>query len=275
MLKQRIITALVLIPLVLWLVLFASHSLFSQAMILVVSLAAYEWAMLCGLKKRGQIIFSLLMLVALYIVWRFMLHENLPLTIYAVITVLWFLMTFYLVAKRSAIKQSQKINYFQLLLGVILLAAAWVSVVNLHDIEKHGSMLVMFLLLLIWTADTAAYFSGHKFGKHKLSPYVSPGKTWEGVIGAFIAVAILGFFMAEYEFFSLLNPVLLSAVGVAVAAVSVGGDLFESKIKRERGVKDSGNLLPGHGGVYDRIDSLIAAAPVYLLGIMMISGGTL
>ncbi|MEJ2214552.1 MAG: phosphatidate cytidylyltransferase, partial [Gammaproteobacteria bacterium] len=112
-------------------------------------------------------------------------------------------------------------------------------------------------------------------GKHKLSPYVSPGKTWEGVIGAFIAVAVLGFVMAEYEFFSLLNPVLLSAVGVAVAAVSVGGDLFESKIKRERGVKDSGNLLPGHGGVYDRIDSLIAAAPVYLLGIMMINGGTL
>ena len=275
MLKQRVITALILIPVVLWLVLFADHSIFSLAMILIVSLAAYEWGMLCGLNKTGQIIFSLLMLIGLYASWVFMLHELVPLVVFGLVTLLWLGLTIYLVAKRSSIAVSDKLNLAQLLLGVLLLAAAWVSVVKLHAIDVHGSMLVMFLLILIWTADTAAYFAGHKFGKHKLSPVVSPGKTWEGVIGAFVAVAIIAYLLANYTFFSAINPFLLSAIGVAVAAVSVGGDLFESKIKRERGVKDSGSLLPGHGGVYDRIDSLIAAAPVYLFGIMLITGDIL
>lgn len=275
MLKQRVITALILIPVVLWLVLFADHSVFSMAMILVVSLAAFEWGMLCGLNKIGQILFSLMMLVGLYVSWQFMLHEQIPLFVFGLVSIAWFGLTVYLVTKRSSIEVSDKINYAQLLVGVVLLAAAWSSVVDLHAVENHGSMLVMFLLVLIWTADTAAYFAGHKFGKHKLSPVVSPGKTWEGVIGAFAAVAVIGFFMAQYDFFSNLNPLLLSVVGVAVAAVSVGGDLFESKIKRERGVKDSGSLLPGHGGVYDRIDSLIAAAPVYLFGVLMITGDKL
>mgnify|MGYP001555096295 CR=1 FL=1 len=275
MLKQRVITALVLIPVALWLVLFADHSVFALAMILVVSLAAFEWGMLCGLNKAGQIIFSLIMLVGLYAMWQFMLHVEIPLIMFGLVSLVWLGLTVYLVAKRSPIELSEGVNYVQLPVGIILLAAAWTSIVNLHAVENHGSMLVMFLLVLIWTADTAAYFAGHKFGKHKLSPVVSPGKTWEGVIGAFTAVSIIGFFMTEYDFFAEINPFLLSFVGVAVAAVSVGGDLFESKIKRERGVKDSGNLLPGHGGVYDRIDSLIAAAPVYLFGILLITGGEL
>jgi phosphatidate cytidylyltransferase len=127
---------------------------------------------------------------------------------------------------------------------------------------------VLFLLLLIWAADTAAYFIGRRWGSRKLAPTLSPGKTWVGVYGALAAAGIAALALALW-----LDLTAGLAAGVVViclltASISVVGDLYESLVKRRRGVKDSGRLLPGHGGMLDRIDSLTAAAPVFALGFL-------
>ena len=137
---------------------------------------------------------------------------------------------------------------------------------QLHRSGDDGPVLVLFLFVLIWVADSGAYFAGRAFGKTKLSPFVSPGKTWAGAMGAlagavFSAVVLITGGWAGDA--ALVPFVLLSLL---VTAVSIGGDLWESRLKREAGVKDSGNLLPGHGGVLDRVDSLLAAAPVFAVG---------
>ena len=176
--------------------------------------------------------------------------------------------------QKEPLQQVTKVSYYSLLSGLIFLLVAWVSISHIHAISVYGPELVLALLILIWVADTSAYFTGRALGRTKLSVHVSPGKTWEGVIGALLGSAIYGYFLASYEYFEgfLVNPFGLSLFCVAITFISVGGDLFESKVKRQRGVKDSGNILPGHGGVYDRIDSLIAAAPIFLLGLFVISG---
>jgi phosphatidate cytidylyltransferase len=143
--------------------------------------------------------------------------------------------------------------------------------IQLHQTPAIGSGLVMFLFVLIWVADSGAYFAGRAFGKHKLSPHVSPGKTWEGAFGALLGAVVCGVVLYRFEWFEL-SLVQLVFVCVATAWVSIGGDLFESVMKRQADMKDSGDLLPGHGGVLDRIDSLLAAAPVFLM-LVALAGG--
>lgn len=122
---------------------------------------------------------------------------------------------------------------------------------------------VVTLLLIVWTTDTAAYFVGKNFGKHKLAPTISPGKTVEGLIGAVVASAFVGALAAKILLG--VNPALFMWIGGFLAVVAQGGDLFESALKRSSGKKDSGNIIPGHGGILDRIDGLLAAAPFYML----------
>jgi phosphatidate cytidylyltransferase len=127
----------------------------------------------------------------------------------------------------------------------------------------------MYLLTLVWLADIGAYFSGRKFGRRKLAPTISPGKTWEGVyggVGANLVWMLLIYWLTD-GFEIGLSQFLL--IGVATVLISVVGDLFESILKREAGVKDSGKLLPGHGGILDRIDSMIAASPVFVSGLLL------
>ncbi|MBT8436567.1 MAG: phosphatidate cytidylyltransferase, partial [Gammaproteobacteria bacterium] len=136
--------------------------------------------------------------------------------------------------------------------------------VYLHYV--YGGEMLLYLFSIVWIADIGAYFSGRRFGKRKLAPAISPGKTWEGFCGGLVAnlLWIIGiYFFSTGWGFGFLQFVL---IGVATSLISVVGDLFESILKREAGVKDSGKLLPGHGGVLDRIDSLIAASPVFVAG---------
>ncbi len=128
---------------------------------------------------------------------------------------------------------------------------------------------MLYLMTLVWIADIGAYFSGRRFGKHKLAPGISPGKTWEGVLGG-VAFNICWMFIIYYQTNLLeLSLVWFIGMGIATSAVSVVGDLFESILKREAGVKDSGKILPGHGGVLDRFDSIIAATPVFVAGLFL------
>jgi phosphatidate cytidylyltransferase len=147
------------------------------------------------------------------------------------------------------------------LAGFVVLVPAWVALVALHEREPN---LVLFVLLLVVAADVGAYFGGRKFGRHKLAPKVSPGKTWEGVFGGFVAAALMAFIgVAWFK----VSTVPFLAVCAIVVVASIVGDLTESLFKRHAGLKDSGSLLPGHGGVLDRVDSVTAAAPVFLVSL--------
>jgi phosphatidate cytidylyltransferase len=155
-------------------------------------------------------------------------------------------------------------------LAVVLTAAAWAALV--HFLYAGVAMLLS-VLVIVWVADTAAYFAGRAFGRRKLAPHISPGKTWAGVVGAVAAVVVLALAAQRAApDAQLLSNRLLAELGVvgaallaALVAASVVGDLFESLLKRQAGVKDSSQLLPGHGGVYDRIDAVLPALPVGVL----------
>ena len=147
--------------------------------------------------------------------------------------------------------------------GVFVLPTAWLALVLLHE---RGAMLFLFMFVLIWVADSAAYFTGKRFGKTKLAAALSPGKTREGLWGALIAgagFAVIGVVWLPVELQFAAYFIMLCLICVLISVV---GDLFESLLKRNAGVKDSGNILPGHGGLLDRVDSVLAAAPVFLFG---------
>jgi phosphatidate cytidylyltransferase len=152
------------------------------------------------------------------------------------------------------------------IVGLVVLLGAWMAIVQL---QARSPWLVLAAMAIVWIADTAAYFSGRALGKHKLAPMVSPGKSWEGVFGAWVAVAIYAALLVRFAGDAGLRfdvtPLAIAAwivFVVALAAISVVGDLFESLLKRHAGVKDSGTLLPGHGGILDRTDALLAAMPI-------------
>jgi phosphatidate cytidylyltransferase len=146
------------------------------------------------------------------------------------------------------------------------LGAFWLGLVWLKS-EESADLLLTWLMLLVWGADIGAYFAGRAFGRRKLAPNVSPGKTWAGVYGGMLTSVIISLVIAYFYLpeHSLKGWIWLLVLSSAVIAVSVMGDLFESLLKRNRGIKDSSSLLPGHGGVLDRIDSLCAATPMFVL----------
>lgn len=147
--------------------------------------------------------------------------------------------------------------------GALLIMPTWLALVQLRE---AGGMALLGIMALVWLADIAAYFFGRTFGKHKLAPSISPGKTWEGAVGAGFAVLVYGFSLSSYLPSALAGThALLFAVLLLLTAVSIIGDLFESLLKRQAGLKDSSNILPGHGGVLDRIDSLTSTLPLVTL----------
>lgn len=150
--------------------------------------------------------------------------------------------------------------------GVLVLVPAWTALKRLQ-VEERGPELVFYVLCLVWAADIGAYFIGRRFGQRRLAPRVSPSKTWEGVAGGLIGAAIIAAVGAEIFAAPKLEFVLLS---IAVAVASIIGDLTESMFKRFAGLKDSGNFIPGHGGILDRIDSVTAAVPLFALGLALL-----
>jgi phosphatidate cytidylyltransferase len=150
-----------------------------------------------------------------------------------------------------------------LLTGMVLILPTWLALVQLR---QAGALALLAIMVVVWLADIGAYFSGRRFGKHKLAPTISPGKTWEGAVGGGIAVIAYGFLMSSKLPVALAEkPFLLLVVLIALTSISVVGDLFESLLKRQAGLKDSSNVLPGHGGVLDRIDSLTSTLPLLAL----------
>lgn len=265
MLKQRIITALVLLPIALCGFFLLEGSGFALFIGLVVTLGAWEWARLAGF--AGQAIrVAFAAVVALMLFVMHILPGLAPWVLGA--SVLWWGVATYLVLTYPRSSEHWASAACKLAIGLLILLPAWQGLILIKQ-EPLGNWLIMAVMVLVWGADIGAYFSGRAFGKRKLAPQVSPGKSWEGVYGglllSLVITAIVGF-ARDWSFAQMLMGLFGAAI---IVFISVVGDLTESMFKRQSGIKDSSNLLPGHGGVLDRIDSLTAAIPVFAVLLWM------
>lgn len=277
MLKQRILTALILGPFIIWSVVTFSHKALAIEMGLILMLAGWEWARLAGIHKQpGRVIYALVVGGLLLLLTELMhSHVNLLKPILYAVSVYWIVaVLFIIIANRKEVVVTEKVGLSTMLLnllaGVLILGGAFIGIVAMQGVGGYGENYILVLLILIWVADSSAYFSGKAFGKHKLAANVSPGKTWEGVVGGMLATTLVAYIIGLY--LKLDSTLILFFVLTAVVSIgfSIVGDLVESLFKRRAGVKDSSQLLPGHGGILDRIDSLLSAAPLFLLGLLMV-----
>jgi len=262
MLKQRILTAAILIPLVYLAIYQLSQVYFAWVMTAVLILAGWEWANLSGYTKNWQRI--LYILAILFVLILTCLSVVIPVYVMIIGAFWWSLITIGLFIIRSKPKLPALPHWSIVLGGFLVLIPFWHALVILHG----NPDLLLYMLLMVWTCDTAAYFGGRQWGKHPLAPIISPKKTMEGLWTAMVVTVILAFALVWFVFVPSELPLswILPVLPLIIAAVA--GDLFESAAKRIQGVKDSGQLLPGHGGILDRIDSLTAAAPVFTCSVL-------
>ncbi|MBM7059845.1 phosphatidate cytidylyltransferase [Pseudomonas sp. UL073] len=275
MLKQRIITALILLPIALGGFFWLDGAAFALFIAGVVSLGAWEWARLAGVSAQvGRVGYAAL--VAGLILVLFALRDSAPWVAGAVLllAVLWWLLAVFLVLGYPATSRFWGDAVVKLGIGLLILLPAWQGLVLLKE-WPLANWLIVAVMVLVWAADVGAYFSGKAFGRRKLAPQVSPGKSWEGLIGGLLLSLFIVVAVGLYRDW-VLGDFLYGLLGAAaVVLISVVGDLTESMFKRQSGIKDSSNLLPGHGGVLDRIDSLTAAIPVFTVLLWSAGWGSL
>lgn len=273
MLKQRIITAALLIPIVVGLLFYLSHPVFSVLSGLIVLMAFMEWMSLMQIRSIGGRLFYLFIMLTLMASLGFVPGNQVVPVAFGLflLAMVWWLIATVLVLmypRGAAFWAHNKL--ITGVMGVMLFLPCWAAM-NFLRSAPYGAFILLYVLVLIWGADTTAYFVGKFWGKTKLAPAVSPGKTWEGVFGALAYTAILSLIVSLLAQPSFIIILLAMCSSLTTVIFSIFGDLFESAMKRQVGCKDSGNLLPGHGGMYDRIDSLTAAIPVYTFIWLMLS----
>ncbi|MGI9327697.1 MAG: phosphatidate cytidylyltransferase [Pseudomonadales bacterium] len=258
MLKTRILTAIILAPLIVATIYLAPLWFYALVFALVTAAAAYEWAALVGMDRlllRWAYTLSFALL-ALSIYWYLPLRPVL----------LWAAAAFWLLALARVLRftgseRLSGVNFVDAALGLVVIGGSFAALLELRA-SSSGAHWVMLSLLLVWLADIGAYFAGRQFGRRKLLPPVSPGKTWEGVYGGMLAtIVVIGGALLLWQ-----QSILVWLVALPLLVLlSVLGDLFESTLKRRAQVKDSGTLLPGHGGMLDRIDAQLAVLPYMAL----------
>ncbi|EUJ10385.1 CDP-diglyceride synthetase [Methylophilaceae bacterium 11] len=260
MLKTRILTALALLACFIPALFYLDDVIWSWLMLVLTLLALNEWAQLIGLNVNQTRLYLLTSLIlASFAIWQMTLNFHLfffhALTVFAVAALFWIVLVPIWLAK-GLVCRNKIINVG---IGWLLLGSLWMALVCAKRVDPW---LLLIIISTIWIADSAAYFAGKRFGKHKLAPSISPGKTWEGVLGALAAVSLFALLLILSNAH---QPwVILPGLWV-VAVLGVYGDLFESMFKRQANIKDSGQLLPGHGGILDRIDGVIPALPIAIL----------
>lgn len=254
-LARRILTAAVLLTIFVPAVLWAPAWLWAILMAGVVGMAALEWAALSHFPPLSAPLYAGLLTACALLLPSLLGEEGWPLFQAGLILLaaaFWLLVApLWLLGRWQATPP-----YLRAAVGAIVLLPTWVALVYLH---ARGPAVLLGVMAIVWIADTAAYFAGRRFGRHKLAPTISPGKTWEGVAGALGALAVYAGAVSGAIAFPL-SSLLPMVAGLLY--LSVLGDLFESWIKRLSGMKDSGDLLPGHGGVLDRIDALTSTLPI-------------
>jgi phosphatidate cytidylyltransferase len=270
-LKTRILTALILAPIAIIGIFFLPPLGFAIFTGVAISLGAWEWSNMAGYTSgAARIGYSALVALILVVVY--------PVPTLSLLWpgVLWWVLALLMVRAYPAGSQVWGSSPVRAVMGLLVLVPAWVGLNHLRngtllfgDLD-NGLVAILYVFLVVWVADIGAYFAGRAFGRAKLAPRVSPGKSWAGVWGGLAAVALLAVAAGVLAAATLADTVLLLLASMLVAGISVVGDLLESMLKRFRGIKDSSQLLPGHGGIMDRIDSLTAAIPVFALAITLL-----
>ncbi len=270
MLKTRVITALILLLAFLTALFWLPQDAWALFAGLLVVPAAWEWAKLIKFNNGSCVLYVLAVIVicaALYgLIDPAARSGRLGFAVYGGASLFWVVVVPLWLWQSSL----PRAPWLAALTGMVVLVPTWMALVELH---RLGPAVLLLLMSVAWISDSAAYFAGRRFGRHKLAPSVSPGKTWEGVAGAFLAVSLYAALWGgvwHVHFPQTFQSMRFGALGMmlflwALAAIGIYGDLFESALKRQAGVKDSGVLLPGHGGVLDRIDALTSVLPVAAL----------
>lgn len=261
MLKTRIITAVVLVVVLLAVVFLLPPIATVIGVTAMVIAGAWEWsAFLRAPALAVRALYVAAIVVLLWVVWQVTGTPRGRNSILALAVLWWIIALFWVIfAPRRASP------WLAALAGILALVPAWMALMRLRLDVPRGAEWMLFLLVLVWVADIGAFFVGRKYGRVRLAPSVSPGKTWEGVLGGVAVSALVA--IAGSTWFDMPGPLFISLC-LAAVAFSIVGDLTESLLKRFAGVKDSGKLFPGHGGVMDRIDSVTGAAPVLFFGLI-------
>lgn len=272
--KQRIITALILAPLVILGIFELSLPLFTIAIAAVMMIGYWEWTQFVEPKSRWMALIPAVLVSGLSLVVIPFDADSLnqvaqPHYLMLAAGCVWWVISSTLAItypKSSALWQNSTV--LRHAFGILTLLPFFWSVLLLRaeGIEAdayHGAKLVLYVCFIVWAADSGAYFAGKSMGKRKMAPHVSPNKTIEGLIGGIITAILVGWGAATWFEIEFTSPLVMIAITLVTVVISVLGDLVESMFKRVSGIKDSSNIIPGHGGVLDRIDSLTAAFPVF------------
>lgn len=271
MLLQRILTALILAPLAVAIVLLPPTWLFALIVAVVLVGAQWEWARLCGLHNPlARLAFPVLTALIMGLLWWLRATPWLWPGVILAGLAWWLASLFWLRSYTFAASPAREHAWLKLFASLVVLVPAWVALAQIHGLPGRGHWWTLLALCIVWAADIGAYFSGRAFGRRKLAPRISPGKTRAGARGGLLAgmlVAVIGAWWLDVHGGRLVAMALLGAVTVAAAII---GDLFESLMKRHADIKDSGGIFPGHGGLLDRLDSVFAALPVFAAGLMLL-----
>jgi phosphatidate cytidylyltransferase len=268
--RKRVLAALVMAPLAIGAVLFLPTPVLAAVVAGLLMVGLWEWTLLSGTSGRaaraGYLAANMAIMTSLAWTAGHGLGQLVAVATWG--SLWWLLALLWLWRFDFASGGEPWTRAIKLLAGTLCVVPAWAALSWLHagDGNGNGPAWTLFALLIVWVADTGAYFTGSRWGRHKLAPRISPGKSWEGFAGGLAATALLAVIAAPVLGlpWNRLGALLL-LTGVAFL-FSVSGDLFESLLKRHAGAKDSSDLIPGHGGVLDRVDSLLAALPVFAVG---------
>ncbi|WP_455208952.1 phosphatidate cytidylyltransferase [Kaarinaea lacus] len=267
MLKLRLITAAFLVPIVVGSVLWLSAVQFAAFFAVFAVIGGWEWSRFLRVQHPlMRALYAAIVMAAILLCWFYVAGNPERVLAVLIVGLIWWVCALVLVFMYPNCNRIRSSRILGSIIGLLVIVPCWLAIIELRSNYEQGPYLVLFLLALIAITDSTAYFGGKKWGAHKLAPQVSPGKTWEGVFSGLLGAAV--FSLLCTWFFDFLHwewKTVASFVGVSVvtAMTSVLGDLSESMFKRQVGIKDSGKILPGHGGILDRIDSLTAAAPLF------------
>jgi len=269
MLKQRILTAIPLAALVIWGILTQPGEVIFYALLSIIAISGWEWARLSGVKNIIlRFAYAAVIAVLVYAAQNYIANNPHILKSVLIVTVIFWLIAIFHMFSKGPQENAKEFSVFKVVLGVIVLVPPVLALMYIRD---QSSLWLFYCLSIIWIADIGAYFSGKRYGKNKLAPKLSPGKTKEGIYGAVFATAIYSY-LASFVFeLQTIETFMLLIIAALATFISVAGDLFFSLLKREQNLKDTGNILPGHGGILDRIDSVTSSAPLFalLLGLVI------
>ena len=268
-LPRRAATALVAIPVAVITVLALPTEGVALVLAIVMVAASVEWARIATTQRVAAYGFPLAVAVSVLLLWLAGLQWLGWLRILCAMSLAWWCVALLWVVRFEQGRDLAALDraITRGIVGWMIIVPAWAGLVYVHASGEDGPARVLFILLVVWAADIGAYFAGRRFGVRRLAALTSPGKSVEGVAGGIAAVGMLGIAAGLWLNLPVMLVGLLTLLCVAAGALSVLGDLMESLVKRKSGVKDSGNVLPGHGGILDRIDSLTAAAPAFAVGL--------